>query len=1240
MAQIRLIKNPFDRKCDLLTLEFGDNLQKIVDNLDMPQEYKDRLVVNKLDENLDNPVMIPREDWNKTFPRDNEYYQFMVKLSGGGGGGGGKSGLNMIAMTAILAVATWGAGLAASAAFSAAFSTAGTTVAASSLAGASIMGLSGMAVYGLTYSAVFALTLGVGSALISAPSQQNDFTGETKRVLTGSSNQASPYSPIPRIYGKTRFSPYKVVPDFVEQVGDDSYLRCIFCFGYGPLKLSEIQIGTDSLSAYSDVEYEIREGWPDDKPLTLYANTIVTSSYSIQLSVKNPPTIVTTRSDVEEAMVDITFPTGLWRQSGSKTKANWCDFEIKYRKKGSSDAWIMGANPQLYFTTQSSFTRSYRIKFPEKGTYELSVKRTRGYEAGYNYDESINEPPILSQVKNISSSYPIKAQGMCLLALRIKATDQLNGTINGISALCESYETRYTDVNSEPEIVLNRHPAWHVYDILTGTACVTPIDKSQIDIQSFIDWEKTYPDWYVDKAIDGGFTRLECINNMCSAAKALFTNINGKYTIVLDKAGKSPVAAISPRNSYGFSFSKNFEKELHGFKVKYIEPERDWTEQEVIVYNSGYNKDNATEFENIESYGCTSRELAWKWGKFMLGQYVLRPETYTVSQDVENLIVNIGDVVLLSHDVLKVGIGSARIKQVYYNEAGKVNRLWLDDAFELPQDRNYTMILRNSLGKLSNYAIDGNTESSYFVDLLNPTSDLFEDGDQVFIGETDRVTFSTIVTKIEPGDDLSATLTLVPEAPEIHDESDEEIPPFDPGMSDTPNFGNITPKKPIVSNVISDERNLQQDLSGSWQAGISFTVKPQENEYAPIEHIQVYYQGVESPFVQRANFPYTGNDYVMLRNVDSEGDNNTYHIKVRYVTRLGLVSEWTEFDTEVTGAKNPPPDVELLDRQGWNITWNYPDKPKDFAGFRVYYNHGFDTYKDHAVRAHTESLWASPPFSSENLPKGILTLFVVAVDNMGNESVNPALITFYNGDVEYDNVLWEYDYGKNNFPGSIANGNIFDNQLFANETSNFYGSDDVKFYKTDDENFYSDLSFSPLEYQFIVEYTGDIDNAYIKLDWEIEGDYKIYYKRESSEPFYQEGTALFYKKPDELFYPQDNRWFLFPDKLLIGRERVTIKIVLSGGEKQGIIRRLIAKVDAPDVSETMSSVDIKTGGTRLPITKKFKKINKVFLTLFGSGDAISYKVIDYNINGPMVICYDKNGNSVDAIVDADVRGYK
>lgn len=1401
MGSVRLIKNPFDRKVDVLVIDYGDNFKTIVENINLPESIKKRLVIYKLDENLDNPELIPQEEWENTFPKDSEHYQIMMAIQGGGGGGGGKTVLRMVAMVAIMAVASWAVagvmsaigGFGFSAGFSA-LSTFGTGVA---------MGIGGV-VGGL-----------ITNALIPPPEvgNQNNMASDNTRTLSGASNSANPYGPIPRIYGKTRFSPYKIAPDYTEVVGETSYLRTLLCFGYGPLKVSDIRIGTNSIANYSEVQYEIREGWPDDKPITLYTNTVVQQNYSIRLhrpGGSTGPQIVTTLANQNEVNVVLWFE-GLYqtRANSGKLDTNTAAFTIHYRKNGSNDDWTLAVNQSYTMIATTPFTRSFRIVFPEAGTYDIRVHQ---HYAQYN---GPNNPGsgYLQTVQNIEYKVPYRASGLCIMAMRIRATDQLNGQLDGVSALCESYEfvpdsgeekpeeppepeeptvvytteqnvslgqcnrqgstlsktideyttrvavkldfpqgmnyrqnhippayrgdargtykveykigdgaaqtktftvgynpsafsheellyegdlqknitfkitktedwnqysyRRHTSMGNKTKTnteintsvstcnvsinydlatvsfggddkptpgkgdwVLNRHPAWHVYDVLTGTAAVSPVDPEMIDIESFKEWEKTYPDWLVDVAIDGNYTRLEVINSMCSAGKAFFTMINGKYTIVLDKVEKTPVAAISPRNSFDFSFTKAFEQTIHGFKVKYIEPDRDWTEQEVIVYNTGYDSSNASNFESLETYGCTDRTRAWKYGKYMLAQYVLRPETYTLTQDIENLAVNIGDLVMLSHDVLKVGVGSARVKEVYLDEAGRATSLWLDDFFYLPSGSNYSVIIRDSYGKLSTYAIDSNESEE---DVINFTTSIPQNllpaaGDMVFIGITDRMVMRSLITKIEPGDDLTATLTLVPEAPEVHDESDEEVPPFDSMITDTPEWSNKAPLAPIVSNIIADERALIQDATGGYKAAVSFDVKSRPEETEIISFIQVYTTKESDAITYRDIFPYTGSDTIKVSHVD---DARGATIQVRFVSDKNMVSEWTEFYVYVEGKSNPPPDVLNLDRQGYNITWNYDEKPLDFAGFRVYYNYGYDQWMGHAVKAHTESLWASPPYTTEFLPKEDITIFVVAVDTAGNESKNPAILSFNNGDVEYDNVLWSYDYAANNFPGSITDGTIFRNTLLATENQNFWKSDGSKFWKEDTENFYDEILYSPMEYMFTVPFDGSVDNAYIKLEWDMEGVYKIYYLRENKDPFYPPLENPFYKEESELFYSQSEWQYLMPDKLLIGNERVYIKIVWEDGLQQGKINALKASIDSPDVTELIPNLPVSADGTRLHLTKNFKAVTQVFLTLVGGDTAVTPRVVDYNVElGPMISVLDINGERTTGVVNADVRGYK
>lgn len=40
MAEVRLVKNPFNRKCDIITIKPGMNLQETVDGLDIAVSLK------------------------------------------------------------------------------------------------------------------------------------------------------------------------------------------------------------------------------------------------------------------------------------------------------------------------------------------------------------------------------------------------------------------------------------------------------------------------------------------------------------------------------------------------------------------------------------------------------------------------------------------------------------------------------------------------------------------------------------------------------------------------------------------------------------------------------------------------------------------------------------------------------------------------------------------------------------------------------------------------------------------------------------------------------------------------------------------------------------------------------------------------------------------------------------------------------------------------------------------------
>ena len=72
MAEVRLVKNPFNRKCDIITIKPGMNLQETVDGLDIAVSLKKNIKVFRLDDNLEIIEEINRDIWPETYLKENE----------------------------------------------------------------------------------------------------------------------------------------------------------------------------------------------------------------------------------------------------------------------------------------------------------------------------------------------------------------------------------------------------------------------------------------------------------------------------------------------------------------------------------------------------------------------------------------------------------------------------------------------------------------------------------------------------------------------------------------------------------------------------------------------------------------------------------------------------------------------------------------------------------------------------------------------------------------------------------------------------------------------------------------------------------------------------------------------------------------------------------------------------------------------------------------------------------------
>jgi hypothetical protein len=150
-------------------------------------------------------------------------------------------------------------------------------IAGKALAG---VGASAAAVAGYTAVASMAINM-AGMALVNAiapvrmPGQNADpGSAAGLNLFTGASNQANRFGAIPVVLGKMRVTGVLGATPYVDTLTDTSLLNLLIVWGFGPLKVDDICVGTNPISNYynkkDDADLEFAQDIP--LPVTLYGN--------------------------------------------------------------------------------------------------------------------------------------------------------------------------------------------------------------------------------------------------------------------------------------------------------------------------------------------------------------------------------------------------------------------------------------------------------------------------------------------------------------------------------------------------------------------------------------------------------------------------------------------------------------------------------------------------------------------------------------------------------------------------------------------------------------------------------------------------------------------------------------------------------------------------------------------------------------------------------------------------------
>jgi hypothetical protein len=870
-----------------------------------PAIYRDYRVMVEV-----NGEPVSRDDWDG-IPSEQDHVLVYVPVRGGDGG---KDPTRMIMMLAVV-------GLAIAAPYGIA-----------AMTGGNLLTFAGMSVAATTYMySGIALTAGMMLVNAIAPVRPTspdatwaaqEKTESPTYSLQGARNTSTPFGPIPVVLGSHRmYPPYGAKP-YTELVGNDEYLRMLFIWGYGPLKIEDLRIGDTPIANFEGVTLETREGWSTDAPITLIPNTVDQEQIGVELIQGAAGTIRAAEPYVDEISVDVAFPQGLQviqKDWGSRLH-HGVTVTVEYREIGSA-TWITYASQLITGNTTSLLRYGFSWAVDRTKKYEVRLTKTTGNAVNPAIIGDIEAEIILHQtywsvIRGRKYENPINfPYPLAMTAIRIKASNQLQGVIDSLNAIVTSYAPTWNGSAWTTAWTTTNNPAALYRLVLMHPANAKRRTAAQINNANLGAWFTTCAaeGYRFNMIRDYRSSVWDCLFDIATAGRAGVSLVDGTWGSIVDCADRPVMNHITPRNSWGFSAEKSYFNRPHAFRCRFKNELNDYEWDELIVYDDGYTSANATQFETIEFPGITHPSLVWKFGRYHIAQARLRPETYSVYQDWEHLVAPRGSKVRCAYDVPLWGSGWGRVKSVTLNEAEThTTGVVLDDTVVMAAGTLYGVRFRlpdadNTSLYLSVLTVAGETNTLTFSTSV-PVASGPAVNDLAMFGEATRETVDLLVKEVQMQNEFVARLILVDEAPEIYDADTGAIPAFDTYITQPLDVTKIQPPAPSIAGIQSGTSALET-FSGGARARI-FVSLYRGLGNVPIDKYRVRYshtgvalnwQFVETP---------AENQTAIITGVT---DGETYQIQAQAISIYGVASAWSDAVTHtVIGQSENPSDVEDL----------------------------------------------------------------------------------------------------------------------------------------------------------------------------------------------------------------------------------------------------------------------------------------------------------------------------------------
>lgn len=690
--------------------------------------------------------------------------------------------------------------------------------------GPAIATATGSALLGSIGAAVTAGVITVaGSFLINAlfPAPKGQQSEKPLYQISGWQNTAAPDGVVPSVLGKMRIAPVFAAPSYSEIVGDVQYLRALFSFGYGPVELSALKIKDTPIENFEDVDVEIRSGYEADSRVTIYPTQVIEESLGTELRRDRlrdasgsiigtgPVTPVTrfTAGDATQANAIFHFPAGLIRFN-DEGDARKLSVVVRIRQRPAAGGeWVTVKEITFSGKRKEGFFRQFKWTLPSRGRWEIEIARITSESTSSSASDRVSWLALQS----FRPEYPLNfGKPLCLVAIRVKATYQLNSTLDTFNAIAERLLPDYDHETGNWVVRKTRNPAAHFRHILQGAENTYAEPDSAIDLDAIEEWHDYCRlkglKYDRDRSFDS--STWAALTEIAAAGRAAPRYDGTKWSVVVDRPQDLVVAHVNSRNSRDFSWSRNYIDPPDAFRVSFLDETADYQARERVVRWPGYTGDiNVT--EQMEVPGKTDPVEIWRETRRRQYEIIHRPDIFTAVQDAAVRTATRGDHVKASYETLVTTMAALKVTAV------RDQFVTLDGQVEMTAGTNYAIRFMRQVGTGDDASFEsvlrglqttpGVTDSL----VLKGTGHVPNKGTIVQFGISGEESVDLVVAGVQAGEQMTTVLSMLAQAPIIDTLTDAEVPPAWNGRAGSDAGADIT--VPDIPVVIGTEPYFDED---------------------------------------------------------------------------------------------------------------------------------------------------------------------------------------------------------------------------------------------------------------------------------------------------------------------------------------------------------------------------------------------------------------------------------------------